>query len=74
MTKAILARAKRKILLADASKWERPSIVRFAESNEVDDWITDKSRTAEETKRLKSFGLNVHTARDGKRTDPALRS
>ena len=74
MTKAILARAKRKILLADASKWERPSIVRFAEWNEVDDWSTDKPRTAEKTKRLKSFGLKVHTAHDGKRTDPALRS
>ena len=49
-------------------------IVRIAESNEVDDWITDKPRTAEETKRLKSFGLNVHTAHDGKRIDPALRS
>ena len=30
MTKAILARAKRKILLADSTKWERPSIIRFA--------------------------------------------
>ena len=27
MTKAILSRAKRKILLADSTKWERPSII-----------------------------------------------
>jgi DeoR family fructose operon transcriptional repressor len=67
MTKAILSRAKRKILLADASKWERPSIIRFAEWNEIDDWITDKPLTVKETKKLRSFGLNLHVARNWKR-------
>jgi DeoR/GlpR family transcriptional regulator of sugar metabolism len=66
MTKAILSRAKRKILLADSTKWERPSIIRFAEWSEIDDWITDKPRTAKETRKLKSFGLNLHVARAGK--------
>ena len=66
MTKAILSRAKRKILLADASKWERPSIIRFAEWNEIDDRITDKMLTAKETKKLRSFGLNLHVARGWK--------
>jgi DeoR family fructose operon transcriptional repressor len=63
MTKAILARAKRKILLADGTKWERPSIIRFADWSEIDDWITDQPRTAKEFRKLKSFGLNVHVAR-----------
>jgi DeoR/GlpR family transcriptional regulator of sugar metabolism len=31
MTRAILARATRKILLADGAKWGRPSIIRCAE-------------------------------------------
>lgn len=62
MTKAILARAKRKILLADSTKWDRPSIIRFAKWSEIDDWITDKFPTAKDTKRLKSFGLNLYAA------------
>ena len=46
MTKGI-SRAKRKILLADGTRWERPSIIRFAQWSELDDdWITDKPRTA----------------------------
>jgi DeoR/GlpR family transcriptional regulator of sugar metabolism len=31
MTRAILTRATRKILLADGTKWGRPSIIRCAE-------------------------------------------
>jgi DeoR/GlpR family transcriptional regulator of sugar metabolism len=66
MTKAILARAERKILLADSTKWERPSIIRFADWSEIDDWITDKPPTAKEARKLRSFGLNVHVARASK--------
>jgi DeoR family transcriptional regulator, fructose operon transcriptional repressor len=62
MKSAILSRAKRKILLADGAKWERPSVIRFAEWSELDDWITDKPRTVKETKKLRSFGLNLHYA------------
>ena len=64
MTKAILSRANRRILLADSTKWERPSIIRFAEWSELNDWITDEPRTAKEIRRLKSFGLDLHFARD----------
>ena len=66
MTKAILSRAKRKVLLADSTKWERPSIIRFAQWSEIDDWITDKPRTAKEARKLRSFGLNLHVARGGR--------
>jgi DeoR family transcriptional regulator, fructose operon transcriptional repressor len=67
MTKAIISRAKRKILLADSTKWERPSIVRFAEWSELDDWITDTPRTVKEAMKLKAFGLNLHVACGSKR-------
>jgi hypothetical protein len=40
----------------------RPSVIRFAEWGELDDWITDKSRTAKEIRKLKSFGLDPHIA------------
>jgi DeoR/GlpR family transcriptional regulator of sugar metabolism len=69
MTKAILTRAKRRILLADSTKWQRPSIVRFAEWRELDDWITDKPRSKKETRMLKSLGLNLHIARVGMEGD-----
>jgi DeoR/GlpR family transcriptional regulator of sugar metabolism len=65
MTKAILSRANRRILLADSTKRERPSIIRFAEWSELNDWITDEPRTTEEIRRLKSFGLDLHFATQG---------
>jgi DeoR/GlpR family transcriptional regulator of sugar metabolism len=65
MTKAILSRANRRILLADSTKWERPSIIRFAEWSELNDWITDEPRTVKEIRKLKSFGLDLHFARGG---------
>jgi DeoR/GlpR family transcriptional regulator of sugar metabolism len=52
--------------VADASKWERPGIIRFAEWNEIDDWITDKPLTVKETKKLRSFGLSLHVSRGWK--------
>jgi DeoR family transcriptional regulator, fructose operon transcriptional repressor len=63
MKRAILSRARRKILLADGTKWERPSIIRFAKWSELNDWITDQPRTAKEIRKLKSFGLDLHFAR-----------
>jgi hypothetical protein len=62
----IIRERSEKVLLADASKWERPSIIRFAEWNEIDDWITDKPLTVKETKKLRSFGLSLHVARGWK--------
>jgi DeoR/GlpR family transcriptional regulator of sugar metabolism len=62
----IIRERSEKVLLADASKWERPSIIRFAEWNEIDDWITDKPLTVKETKKLRSFGLSLHVSRGWK--------
>jgi hypothetical protein len=62
----IIRERSEKVLLADASKWERPSIIRFAECNEIDDWITDKPLTVKETKKLRSCDLSLHVARGWK--------
>jgi DeoR family fructose operon transcriptional repressor len=35
-----LARAPKKVLLADDLKWNKPSAIRFAEWNQFDCWIT----------------------------------
>jgi DeoR family fructose operon transcriptional repressor len=60
--KAILARAKRNLLLADFAKWQNPSSIRFAKWSEFDDWITDQSPTSKEAKSLRSDGLAIHVA------------
>ncbi|HEY0801104.1 MAG TPA: DeoR/GlpR family DNA-binding transcription regulator, partial [Steroidobacteraceae bacterium] len=60
--KAILTRAKRKLLLADFAKWRNPSSIRFAKWPEFDDWITDKSPSSKDTKNLRSGGLAIHLA------------
>jgi len=38
---AILARAARRVLIADAGKWERPAAVRFAGWDAFDAWVVD---------------------------------
>ena len=60
MKKAILSKASRKILLADHTKWRKPSTVRFAEWADLDDWITDQVPSPTETKHLRSAGLKIH--------------
>jgi DeoR family transcriptional regulator, aga operon transcriptional repressor len=62
MTRAILARATRKILLADGAKWGvRASSAARSEVNS-NDWMTDKPRTGKKIGKLKSFGLDLHIA------------
>jgi DeoR family fructose operon transcriptional repressor len=38
----LLQRARRRVLLADASKWDQPSLVRFAGWEEFTDMVTDR--------------------------------
>ena len=68
MKRTIISRASRVILLADRSKWERPSRVRFAAWNDFDDWITDLPPGADTITRLRAEGTVVHDAR---KTTPA---
>jgi DeoR/GlpR family transcriptional regulator of sugar metabolism len=59
---AILSRATRSILLADHTKWKNSSTVRFADWNQLNDWVTDKVPPMNETKRLRAAGLKIHQA------------
>ncbi len=59
---AILARATRKILLADRTKWNSPSTVRFAEWKNFDDWIVDKLPARSELKFIRESGVKIHQA------------
>jgi DeoR/GlpR family transcriptional regulator of sugar metabolism len=60
--RALLARAKRKVLLADLSKWRNPSTVRFAAWSEFDDWIVDRLPPRAELAAVKKGGVRVHHA------------
>ena len=62
MKKALLARASRKILLADHAKWRNSSTIRFAEWKDFNDWITDQIPAWKETKHLRADGLKIHQA------------
>jgi len=59
---AMLARASRRILLADHTKWKNSSTVRFAAWNQFNDWVTDQAPPASETKQLRAVRLKIHRA------------
>jgi DeoR family fructose operon transcriptional repressor len=60
--RGLLARAGRKVLLADLSKWKSPSTVRFAAWEEFDDWIVEKPPPRAELAPLTKCGVRVHRA------------
>lgn len=60
--KCMLSRADRKIILADYSKWKKPSAIHFASWDSCTDWVTDKTPTKEELGQLATHGLNIHQA------------
>jgi DeoR family transcriptional regulator, fructose operon transcriptional repressor len=62
MKRAILARSARKILLADLTKWNNPSTVRFAEWNMFDDWVVDKAPARSELKFIRESRVKIHQA------------
>lgn len=62
LKKSILSRARRTLLLADQSKWEKPSTVRFAEWKEFNDFITDAPLPAKLQRQLRAAGVRVHVA------------
>jgi DeoR/GlpR family transcriptional regulator of sugar metabolism len=62
MKQALLARATRKILLADLTKWGQTSTVRFAEWKAVDEWIVDKLPPKAELKAVREAGVKIHPA------------
>ena len=60
MKAAILTRCRRKLLLADASKWLEPSTIRFATWSQITGWVTDKKIPAPDTKALRKQGTEIH--------------
>lgn len=62
MKQMIIARAARVVLLADRSKWQRPSTVRFALWRDFNDWVTDEPPGPDAVARLQAAGVTVHDA------------
>lgn len=62
MKKQMLARSARKVLLADQTKWKKPSTVHFARWDDFSDWITDEIPEPEAAARLSASGLKIHRA------------
>ena len=62
MKRAFLARASRKILLADLTKWRHPSAIRFASWKEFDEWVVDKMPSRTELKAVRESGIKIHQA------------
>jgi DeoR/GlpR family transcriptional regulator of sugar metabolism len=62
LKQALLSRAKRTILLADQSKWNSESTIRFATWEMFDDWVTDGVLPPKERRALESQGVKIHKA------------
>ena len=62
MKKVILARATQKILLADYTKWQHPSTIRFADWKDFDIWITDKKPAPTDMNSLNAGGVKIRIA------------
>jgi DeoR/GlpR family transcriptional regulator of sugar metabolism len=56
-----LRRARRRILVAHAEKWGRPSAVRFASWGAFTDVVTDRALSREERAALSAAQVRVHT-------------
>lgn len=54
------ARSRRTVLLADATKWERPVAVKFADWSCFKDFVTDHALTRRELAILRRAGVTVH--------------
>lgn len=58
--RAILGCCKTKILLADVSKWQKPSTIHFADWRDLDTWVIDKKLPPRESKAIRSLGIELH--------------
>lgn len=58
--KDCVARARRVVLVCDATKWNHSASVRFASWDSIDDWVTDYQPSRPETQRLTHAGVAVH--------------
>lgn len=57
---AIVAKADRVAVLADASKWDRPAAIRYADWTQVHHLFTDHAFTREERQGIVAQGTRIH--------------
>lgn len=62
LKKHILQRANHTILLADSSKWKKPSTIRFATWKSVTEWITNQTLSAADKRVLRSHKVTLRIA------------
>ncbi len=58
---AIVAKARRVVVLADASKWEQPAAIRYADWSQIHDLFTDRPFTRSERAALAAHGTMLHS-------------
>lgn len=58
----VVARARRVVLLADFKKWNAPAAIRFANWEQIDDFVTDYRPNRTERAALSRRGVRLHIA------------
>lgn len=66
MKRASIAAGRRRIVLADSSKFAEPSFTRVCDPRDVDELITDAGATPEQLEPWKAAGLTVSIAATGR--------
>jgi DeoR family transcriptional regulator, fructose operon transcriptional repressor len=59
----VLRRSRRRILVAHAEKWGRPSALRFAPWDAFTDFVTDRALSTDERAALHAARVHIHTIR-----------
>ncbi|MBC7632862.1 DeoR/GlpR family DNA-binding transcription regulator [Aeromicrobium sp.] len=60
--RAMAAAGREVVVLADYTKFERDSVVQTVPANDVDVLVTDAQAPADELKRMRTLGVDVHIA------------
>lgn len=60
--KTLLERCNTRILVADLSKWKKPSTIAFTDWSNIDAWITDGNISPKDRKALEKRDVTIHLA------------
>ena len=55
----VMKRARRKVLMADSSKWDQPETVMFGQWSQFDDWVCDSGLDESHAKAVTKKGVNL---------------